>query len=153
MWQTQTIEKKSFKNLRNKKFLELGEIGYCYWDEKLVLPLSLLPHVIPISKSVKEVPSFQDPEKTTVSFFVRMFCYQFFSFYLFQEGWLEEWQSVFAAVLSRHQFSICRVFVSLDHAHSNFGSTQFEKLLIDCMECEEFPHPQVFEFDSLSFIL
>lgn len=72
MWQTQVIEKKSFKNLKNKTFLELGEIGYCYWDEKLTLPLCLLPHVIPISKNLKEVPCFENPEKTTVSFFVRM---------------------------------------------------------------------------------
>jgi len=140
MWQSQPIEKKSLKNLKNKLFFELGDIGYCYWDDKLTLPLSLLPHVIPISKNLKEneVPSFDAPEKTTVSFFV--------------QGWLEEWQSIFGTVLSRHQFSICHVYISLDHAHSTL-STQFEKLLIDCMECEEIPHPQAFihYFPALAF--
>jgi hypothetical protein len=50
----------------------IDEVDYCYCDERMTLPLTLLPHVFPISKNSKiSPPTFASPEKSIVSFFIR----------------------------------------------------------------------------------
>lgn len=49
-----------------------GHNSCCYWDDRMVPPIQLHPHVLPISLSSKAVPQCAEHYKA-VSFFLRVY--------------------------------------------------------------------------------
>eukprot|EP01125_Pyxidicula_operculata_P001248 TRINITY_DN1115_c3_g1_i2.p1 TRINITY_DN1115_c3_g1~~TRINITY_DN1115_c3_g1_i2.p1 ORF type:complete len:725 (-),score=175.54 TRINITY_DN1115_c3_g1_i2:56-2230(-) len=123
---------------RKKELLnKMVDLGCCYWDHHLSPPLEFFPDVLPIATEFDEqsLPRFKKTTHKTVSFFL--------------QGELKEWSNVLKIALETHQFTKCKVFVSLDkEAHHTDGPPMdifgfYEKLIAECMTCEDCTEPEV----------